>query len=63
MLNEFARYMSMLTNDDTVTIAHDNEAFVQEEMVQLIIDILDSLQVDYNKHVNGDLTLSINLYE
>ncbi|QDX94732.1 hypothetical protein EEL30_22075 [Brevibacillus laterosporus] len=63
MLNEFVRYMSVLTNDDTVTIANNNEAFEQGDMVQLITDILDGLKVDYDTHVNDDLTINIDLYE
>ncbi|TPG68688.1 hypothetical protein EEL31_09225 [Brevibacillus laterosporus] len=63
MLNEFVRYMSVLTNDDTVTIANNNEAFEQGDMVQLITDILDGLKVDYDIYENDDLTINIDLYE
>nr|WP_162306331.1 hypothetical protein [Brevibacillus laterosporus] len=55
--------MSVLTNDDTVTIANNNEAFEQGDMVQLITDILDGLKVDYDIYENDDLTINIDLYE
>ncbi|MFB0831537.1 hypothetical protein ACEU2D_18280 [Brevibacillus laterosporus] len=63
MFNEFANYIYELSNGDTVTVATDNDAFPQDEMIMLITDILDGFKIDYKTQKNDDQTISIDLYE
>ncbi|PPB12851.1 hypothetical protein [Brevibacillus laterosporus] len=63
MFNEFANYIYILNKENAVTIATDNEAFSQDEMVMLITDILDGLKIDYEPQKNDDQTFSIDLCE
>ncbi|MBG9776179.1 hypothetical protein [Brevibacillus laterosporus] len=63
MLKEFTNYMIILNLTNTVTVDYDNEVFSQDEMVQLITSILDSMKIDYDTRKNDDQTISIDLYE
>lgn len=63
MFNEFANYITILNNENTVTVARDNDAFAQDDMIVLITNVLDSMKIDYDTRKNDDQTISIDLYE
>ncbi|AYB37548.1 hypothetical protein D5F52_04220 [Brevibacillus laterosporus] len=63
MFNEFANYITILNNENTVTVANDNDAFSQDDMIVLITNVLDSMKIDYDTRKNDDQTISIDLYE
>lgn len=63
MFNEFANYITILNNENTVTVARDNDAFAQDDMIVLITNVLASMKIDYDTRKNDDQTISIDLYE